>query len=299
MMMWRISQNKMRWVLLCGLLAIFGVGLNGCMLKSTHVKKVNELQDQINGLNKDKSEIQDKFDSAERHIKKLQKDKRRLTKSQQRLEKKLAELAQDRNNCQNNLRELTATRGELGAKLQSAITQIERLQQLARERKALFDRLRASLQSMVDAGKLSVRMRHGLMVLQLSENILFDSGQSQVKRDGRLAIEQVTQLLKNTKRRWQVSGHTDDRGDVNFNWRLSVQRALSVQTVMLKAGMPPDMISVAGFGQYQPVVDNDSAENRALNRRTEIVLLPNLEELQLASLPSPFWVCRNPVASLR
>jgi chemotaxis protein MotB len=81
------------------------------------------------------------------------------------------------------------------------------------------------------------------------------------------------------KHRWQVAGHTDNVGSAKLNWRLSVQRARAVLYVMLQAGMPPEQISTAGFGPYLPVAPNDTPENRAMNRRTELLLVPDLSEL--------------------
>ena len=171
--------------------------------------------------------------------------------------------------------------------------QIQKLEDVARKRKETFDRLRQSFQAMVNAGKLKVKMVNGMLVLQLAEKILFASGSSGLKREGKEAIEQVVAILKGMNRRWQVAGHTDDVGNATFNWKLSTDRALSVLTAMLKAGMPPELISAAGFGQYQPTAANDTKENKSLNRRTEIMLLPDLRELQLGYKPSPFpWICR-------
>ena len=71
-----------------------------------------------------------------------------------------------------------------------------------------------------------------------------------------------------------------------------MRRALGVLFVMLKSGMPEKSITAAGFGQYHPVAPNDTKENKARNRRTEIVLVPNLQELQkVTSLSRSAQVC--------
>ena len=135
--------------------------------------------------------------------------------------------------------------------------------------------------SMVAAGKLRVKMVEGMLVLQLAEKILFATGRWDLKREGKEAISQVAQILKGMNRRWQVAGHTDTVGRPAYNWRLSTRRALAVLKEMLKHGMPPKLVSAAGFGQYQPTAKNDTRDNKALNRRTEIMLVPDLRELRL------------------
>ncbi len=279
-----------------GLLALV---LSGCVWKKNHIKIVDGLKLQIRKLQQQSDTFQAKWTVTKGKLARSRVANKRLTRFKQKLERQLAALSEARQRCLENVRSLAAKRGQLGARLQAAIDQIERLRALAQRRKALFDRLRASLQNMVKAGKLRVKMRNGMFVLQLAENILFDSGRANVKRAGKQAITEVTTLLKTTKRRWQVTGHTDNRGRAKFNWSLSSRRALAVLMVMLKAGMPPSMVSAAGFGQFQPTADNESKENRALNRRTEIVLVPNLKELKLAQHSSPFWVCHSPVLASR
>lgn len=163
--------------------------------------------------------------------------------------------------------------------LKTTLARVQKLEKQINALRAVYTELTKRLRSLVQAGKLKIRMDRGLLVLQMPEKILFSSGRANVKRDGRDTIGKVTQILKTLKYRWQVTGHTDSRGSANFNWRLSTRRALAVLFVMLKNGMPTTQVSVAGFGQYQPNAANDTSENRALNRRTELILLPDLSDL--------------------
>lgn len=150
--------------------------------------------------------------------------------------------------------------------------QVERL-------RAIFTDLEQKLDALVKSGKLTVKMRQGLLIVQLPERILFATGQSKLKQEGKTAIESIAEILKGMKHRWQVAGHTDDVGRPEGNWGLSTRRAHAVLRVMLDAGMPAEQLSAAGFGQYQPVATNDSDDNRSLNRRTELLLVPDLSEL--------------------
>lgn len=151
-------------------------------------------------------------------------------------------------------------------------SQVERL-------RSIFTDLEQKLDSLVKSGKLTVKMRQGLLVVQLPERILFPSGSHKLKKEGQAAIESITEILKTMKHRWQVAGHTDDVGRAAFNWALSSRRAGAVLDVMLGAGMPAEQASAAGFGQYQPIAPNDNDDNRSQNRRTELLLVPDLSEL--------------------
>ena len=89
-------------------------------------------------------------------------------------------------------------------------------------------------------------------------------------------------------RQFQVEGHTDDvpisTERFPSNWELSSARALSVVRLLIQAGVPPENVSGAGYGEFQPVASNEDAGGRRLNRRIEIVMLPNLDIIAGASL---------------
>src|SRR6185295_11432041 len=96
------------------------------------------------------------------------------------------------------------------------------------------------------------------------------------------ALAKVAEALQSVKGRMiRVEGHTDnvpvDRtGPFRSNWELSVARALAVVQQLQEHGVDPTKLSAAGYGEYQPIAQNDSAENKSLNRRIEIVLAPPL-----------------------
>lgn len=80
-----------------------------------------------------------------------------------------------------------------------------------------------------------------------------------------------------------VEGHTDNvlirTRQYRDNWQLSTERALSVlKFILQKEELEPARFSAAGYGEYNPIVSNDSAENRALNRRVDIVVIPRIEQ---------------------
>ena len=135
---------------------------------------------------------------------------------------------------------------------------------------------------MIDAGELSVGLREGRMVLQLSNDVLFDSGKSTLKPAGKTALESIATVLKGVPRKFQISGHTDDEpiklSPYASNWQLSNARALVVVEYLLSRGMKGQALSAAGYGEFDPVASNGNPEGRAKNRRIEITLQPEIQE---------------------
>jgi chemotaxis protein MotB len=122
------------------------------------------------------------------------------------------------------------------------------------------------------------------MVIQMSNAILFDPGKTKVKPDGKEALASLSDVLQTVpERTFLVAGHTDNVpikvSGFESNWDLSVARAMQVLRFLQDAGVAPDKLAAAGFGEYDPIASNDTEEGRALNRRTEIVLMPKINEL--------------------
>lgn len=209
-----------------------------------------------------------------------QRDVQGLQEQIKDLEREKAELVREKVRLTEELARMGQEKGVLSKDLKAALERMEELRQQAARRKAALDSLRAKLQEMQAAGKLRVRTSRGLLIVEMSEQVLFDVGKYQLKPEGKAALAQLTPILASLEgRHFQVAGHTDDTGSPLTNWRLSVNRALEVTLFMIEQGMPPERISSAGYALYAPVAPNDTPENRAKNRRIEIILVPNIEEL--------------------
>ena len=122
------------------------------------------------------------------------------------------------------------------------------------------------------------------MLVKLPDNILFDPGKTDLKPQGKDAIAQVTQILSGIEgRKFQVTGHTDNipikSAKFKSNWELSAARAVEVVKLMIADGMDAKRLSAAGYADELPVADNATDEGRRANRRIEIVVQPNIEEL--------------------
>ena len=165
-----------------------------------------------------------------------------------------------------------------------ALEQARARQRAAEARDAIYRQIKERLQEMIDAGKLNVRVVRGRMVIDLKQDILFPSGSADLSDIGEETLSEVARALADfPDRAFQVEGHTDNvpikTSRFPSNWELSTARAVSVVKLFVDSGMNADNLSAAGFGEFQPRADNASAEGRALNRRIEVVMLPDLQLL--------------------
>jgi chemotaxis protein MotB len=132
--------------------------------------------------------------------------------------------------------------------------------------------------------EITVKERGGELYVSMYDKLLFPTGSTDVNKRGREALKILSEVLRNNDMRIMVEGHTDSVPIHNDrfadNWDLSVLRATNVIRVLTKEDkLDPNRISASGKGKFQPFYSNNTAEGRKLNRRTDIVLVPKLEEL--------------------
>jgi chemotaxis protein MotB len=186
-----------------------------------------------------------------------------------------------------NADSLLAEKGSLASALTDAkkrLDELRRAQAAAEARAALFKQLALKFHRMIDAGDLKVVLRNGHMVIQLANDVLFESGRTEIKPRGQDSLRQVATILKTIPdRRFQIAGDTDNVPIQTTlfpsNWELSTRRAVEVVHFLIAQGMRPDVLSAAGYGEVDPIASNDTAEGRMKNRRIEIALEPNINEL--------------------
>jgi len=133
---------------------------------------------------------------------------------------------------------------------------------------------------------LTVNMRDGKVYVSLENSLLFAPGSWEVAPNGKIALQNLAGVLaENQDISILVEGHTDNdpyrgQSQVRDNWDLSVMRATNVVKILTtNASLDPKRITAAGRGEFVPLVDNDGPANKAVNRRTEIILTPDLSEL--------------------
>ena len=133
--------------------------------------------------------------------------------------------------------------------------------------------------------ELTVREKDGKVYVAMSDKLLFQSGSARLDKRGEEALGKLAEVLdKQTDIDVFIEGHTDNKpiNTVQFkdNWDLSVIRATSVVRILIKNyGVNPLQIQPSGRGEYMPVDDNETAEGRSKNRRTEIIMAPKLDKL--------------------
>jgi chemotaxis protein MotB len=167
------------------------------------------------------------------------------------------------------------------------LDEAKRAVQEAQERGKLLSDLQTKFKRMIDAGHLKVTTRHGRVVLELHNDVLFDTGAADVKPAGKQALGEVAAALRAVGgKRFQVAGHTDNapittetKKTYPTNWELSTARAISVVKLLVSEGVEAGVLSAAGYGPYDPVATNGTPEGQAKNRRIEITLVPNVAEL--------------------
>lgn len=183
--------------------------------------------------------------------------------------------------------ELAVAEGKASANDEATRAELEELRKqkaAAEARLKLFDEFLAKFKKMIDAGRLDITIRRGQIVLALGTDILFDTGKTEIKEDGKAALTEVAEALRSvTGRRFQVAGHTDTipikTKEFPSNWELSTARAVAVVKLLTEKGVRSDVLSAAGYAEYDPASSNATDKGRTKNRRIEIVIVPNIEDL--------------------
>ena len=170
------------------------------------------------------------------------------------------------------------------AELTAQLEELKKQKAAAEARAALFNEFVSKFKKMIDAGKVRISVRRGRIVLSLHNDVLFDEGKTDLKPDGKAALTEIGQALKTVPGRlFQVAGHTDNlpikTKEFASNWELSTARAVVVVKFLAQQGVTAAVLSAAGYSEFDPVASNADAPNRSKNRRIEISLVPNIEEL--------------------
>lgn len=201
----------------------------------------------------------------------------------QQKENLLRELEMNLDTKKASLEELTFELEKRNARLTELEKMLDAQQKAVRELKA---KVSEALYGFENNG-LSVTIRDGKVYVSMDEKLLFRTGSYEIDANGRAALRKLGALLeKNTDIGILVEGHTDDvpyrssSGQLVDNWDLSVKRATTVVRVLTQdTKINPKRLTASGRGEYIPVDPLKTAESRQKNRRTEIILTPDLSEL--------------------
>ena len=178
---------------------------------------------------------------------------------------------------------------KLSADLKSREEKLNELERVLAEKDKAVNNLRSKVSNALlgfKANDLSVNVKNGKVYVSLSEQLLFNSGSTKVDPKGQDALRKLAVALKDQKDvNVLVEGHTDDvpvaKGTVGMqdNWDLSVLRATEITRILTQAGLSSERVTPSGRSKFLPVAQNTTKDQKALNRRTEIILTPKLDEL--------------------
>lgn len=227
---------------------------------------------------------QEEYDAQVRQVNELRSQLDEATRRQEEMQAQLDRINGENTEMRSQLEAMGALRSDL-AEARRIADEFQRRAQQQQERLAAFRTMLNQFRSMIDSGRLRVRIVRGRMVIEMPSNILFESGEADLSDQGEQTLAEVAAVLRTIPNRdFLVVGHTDNvpirSRRFPSNWELSTQRAVNVVRFMQDdGGVDPTHLSAAGAAEYTPSQTNDTEEGRAQNRRIEIVLMPNMNEL--------------------
>ncbi len=271
--------------------------LSACVSSGKHEAALAELdtvrqslgsaQEEINSNQQKIKETEQALESARLQNAMAEEEIKRNQQQIKETEQKLKSARVQVMSATNDLMNLEKRKQDLQQELSESQTQMATLRSIENEtnrRNQIYEKFVNRLKTMIDGGQLTVSIEQGRIVINLPNNVLFKSGSAKLNPEGEEALTQIASVLGQfSDRRFQIEGHTDNKPikSVRFpsNWELSISRALTVVHLMTNMDVAAENISAAGFGEFRPRADNETEEGRQLNRRIEIIMLPNLDIL--------------------
>lgn len=252
-------------------------------------EKLAKLKEDTTNLGIDKRSNGARLAALEKEHDQLNTLYKNLVTSSGKLNKDLTQQQQQLLAIQENLEKTRRVNDSLSVNLADREKKVSELEQvLASKEKAVQDlknKISNALLSFKD-GEITVNVKNGKVYVSLAEQLLFGSGSIVVDSKGVTALQQLAKAIKDQKDiNILVEGHTDNvpvskkSQYMQDNWDLSVMRATSITKILTKAGVPSSAITPSGRGEFAPLAVNDTPQNKQKNRRTEIIITPNLDEL--------------------
>jgi chemotaxis protein MotB len=233
-----------------------------------------------------------KFTASEAKADKLQKDniktQNQLTACNAQLQSLNDQKASLQNEYSSVKKDLNALSNESKMTISDQARRLKILQDLIQSQKDVMSKLKNSIADALikyKSDELYVYTKDGNVYVALEEKLLFRSGSDVVDPKGKEALKSLAIVLNNTKEiNVMIEGHTDNvpikTQQFKDNWDLSTSRATSILRILTNDnGFDPNRITASGKGEFHPVKTNETEEGRAGNRRTEIILSPDLKEI--------------------
>ena len=280
----------------------------GCVSNTTYQQKVDEadllgqdvnrqkaaieeLREDRSALQEERSKLNTRLVEVLQQNSKLQRDLLSAHADQQRQEGNLTQSQQQMADLQSQLQDMQQTNDQLLSTIDELQQQVEK-ERVAREArlakvKNTYDQLVSAMEEEIKRGELTISNLEGQLSVNLLNQILFDSGKTEVKPEGRKVLQSLGDVLnKFPDKALQVEGYTDNVQISSrlierypTNWELSTARATSVVHFLQdQVGLPGDRLIAAGYSEFRPVASNEQEDGRAQNRRIQILLVPYKEK---------------------
>ncbi|WP_375435508.1 OmpA family protein [uncultured Hymenobacter sp.] len=261
-------------------LALLSVLSSGALvLSGCNAKEIAALQQQNATLISSRDQLQAQKTALEQE----------KTRNEEALRASLLNKNQQVNQLNDNLSGAEQANTALTADLRSKEQRIAEMQRILDQKDAAVKALRQKVGDALlgfNSQDLQVNVKNGKVYVSLSEQLLFKSGSTKVDPKGQEALKKLATALQGNKDvNVVVEGHTDNvpiaRGTAGMrdNWDLSVLRATEITRLLTINGLPASQVTPSGRAEYVPIAENNTPANKALNRRTEIILTPKLDEL--------------------
>jgi chemotaxis protein MotB len=266
-------------------LLLFAVGamlvLGSCVSKKEYA-----------ALQAKQKETQDLLNTATVKLNSCLTDKAAAVARVQSLEERIADLRKTNQDLIQSSKDLTMLTQQGATNLEKSLEslrekdlKITRLQDALNKKDSVTLALVTSLKKEVglDDPDIEINVEKGVVFISLSDKVLFKTGSYNLSTRANEILGKVATVI-NGKPDFEamVEGHTDNvpykSGVLLDNWDLSVKRSTAVVRKLQELGVKPEQLIAAGRGEHIPLVDNDTAENRATNRRTKILVLPKIDQ---------------------
>ena len=253
--------------------------------------ELEKLKSEYDELSTQKENLDNDFASLQHKYKNLEESYNLLSTQSS---KKLVEQAHKNKDLLAQLEEKEKTLTAESVRLEKLQKELSKRSKQINELQRLIDAKEAQMQQLKNAiskalhnfeGKgLTVVHKNGKIYVSMENKLLFNSGSWAVGTAGKKAVEQLASVLaKNTDIEVLIEGHTDNDPYTSAvlldNWDLSVKRATAIVRILKNKGVNPTQITAAGRGEFSPVDTNKTAAGKAKNRRIEIILAPNFDEI--------------------
>lgn len=279
-------MKKITWLGLPLLALVF----TSCVSK----KKLLDAQAQYEKLNVTYTTLQGSLKDCETEKNELANNNASMIAEIDGLNKQVAFLKENNTQALKQLQDLSVITGQQAESIKKSLenigakdSYIQTLQQsMARKdslNMALVMNLKGAIGNLEDED-INVKVDKGVVYIDISDKLLFKTGKYDITKEANAVLGKVAQVLKNQPDiEFMVEGHTDNvaykSGILLDNWDLSVKRATAVVRVLQNEyGIDPSKMAAAGRGEYKPLADNSTPDGKATNRRTRIVILPQLDQ---------------------